>query len=88
MILPIKFQADWALLAQRKQDSINDSNIQENKKRIPHKYKEGDKVLLTKPGILRKMSTPRTGPYLVQQVFTNGTLLIKQGAVLQRVNLR
>jgi len=27
MILPIKFQADWALLAQRKQDSINDSNI-------------------------------------------------------------
>ena len=86
--MTIQFQADWALIAQQKQNSINNSNFKENKKRIKHVYKEGDKVLLNKPGILRKMSTPRTGPYLVQKVFTNGTVLLNQGTVSQRVNIR
>ena len=88
MILPITFKADWALIAQRKQEQINASNHFENKKRIKHDYKVGDKVLLTKPGLLRKLSTPRTGPYLVHQVFTNGTINIQKGAVIQRVNIR
>ena len=69
MILPIKFEADWALIEKRKQMSINNSNRQENKKRFPHTYAVGDKVLLTKPGILRKMSTPYSSPYIVQHVF-------------------
>ena len=88
MILPVKFNADWALIAQQKQNSINESNKKENKKRIPHEYKVGDQVLLTKPGILRKMSTPYSGPYEVQQVFPNGTLTIMREAVIQRVNIR
>ena len=88
MILPIKFNADWALIAQRRQERINYSNIYENKRRIQHDYKVGDKVLLAKPGILRKLATPRTGPYLVQQVFSNGTINIQKGAVIQRVNIR
>ena len=88
MILPIKFEADWALIEKRKQMSINNSNRQENKKRIPHTYAVGDKVLLTKPGILRKMSTPYSGPYIVQHVFSNGTINIQKGAVIQRVNIR
>ena len=88
MILPIKFHADWALITQRKQNLIDESNIRENKKRIDHTYKKGDQVLLTKPGLLRKLSTPRTGPYLVQQVFPNGTVTITKGVVTQRVNIR
>ena len=88
MILPIKFEADWALIQKQKQDSINNSNNKDNKKRIKHEYKIGDKVLLQKPGILRKMSTPYSGPYEVQQVFSNGTINITKGAVIQRVNIR
>ena len=34
MLLPIKFNADWALIERQKQLSINDSNRKENKKRI------------------------------------------------------
>ena len=45
-----------------------------NTKKIKHEYKIGDKVLLQKPGISRKMSTPYSGPYEVQQVFSNGTI--------------
>ena len=88
MILPIKFEADWALIEQQKQNSINNSNLQENKSRVPHEYKVGDKVLLQKPGLLRKMTTPYSGPYEVSHVFTNGTLSIIKGAVIQRVNIR
>ena len=88
MILPIKFAADWALIEKQKQQSINNSNKRENKNRIKHEYKVGDKVLMKKPGILRKMSTPYSGPYEVQQVFTNGTLSIRRGAIIQRVNIR
>ena len=71
-----------------KQLSNNQSNQKENRKRISHVYKTGDKVLLHKPGILHKMSTPYSGPYEVQQVFPNGTMSIINGAVVQRVNIR
>ena len=88
MILPIKFQADWALITKQKQYMINKLNEAENRKRIKHEYKPGDKVLLRKPGMQRKLSTPYTGPHEVQRVFPNGTVTIMKGAVIQRVNIR
>ena len=88
MILPIKFKADWALITQQKQETINKSNRAENKKRIPHEYNIKDKVLLEKPGKLCQMSTPRTGPYRILRVFTNGTIIIDKGSFHQRVNMR
>ena len=64
------------------------SNARENSARLRHEYKVGEKVLLTKPGILSKLSTPREGPYLVRAVHTNGTLHIKRGAITEHLNLR
>jgi hypothetical protein len=59
-----------------KQDIINKSNQKENNKksRIPYEYKVGDQVLLETPGILRKLSTPRTRPYPVRNVYKNGSI--------------
>lgn len=88
MILPVKFNVDWALIAQRKQTIINKSNEAENRKRIAYDYTVGEKVLLQEPGLLPKLATPRTGPYEVVQVHTNGTVVLRKGAVLQRVNIR
>ena len=68
MLLPINAKADWALIAQRKQDATNKSNKRENDKRMQHKHERGDKVLLTKPGINPKMSAPRTGPCAASNV--------------------
>ena len=65
MILPIQFKADWGAIALRKQNLINQSNKRENRTRIAHNYKIGDHVLLERPGIINKMSRPRTGPYEV-----------------------
>jgi hypothetical protein len=72
----------------RKQDIINKSNQNKNKSRIPYEYKVGDQVLVETPGILRKLSTPRKGPYPVTNVYNNGTIRIQKGIVSERVNIR
>ena len=88
MVLPIRFQADWARIKLRKQEVIDESNARENKKRIKHEYRVGDKVLIEKPGIIRKMSTPHEGPYPVTKVYTNGTVRIRRGSVNEQINIR
>jgi hypothetical protein len=81
MIHKIAFRANWNQVQKRKQDIINKSNQKENKNnsQIPYEYKVRDQVLLETPGILRKLSTPRTGPYPVTNVYENGTIRIQKG---------
>ena len=88
MIHNIAFKANWNRIQKRKQDLIYKSNNKENKSRIPYEYKVGDQVLLETPGILRKLSTSRTGPYPVTKVYNNGTIQIQRGIVSERVNIR
>ena len=88
MFLPVKFTAHWEQIKQRRQVEIARNNHRENKNRIPYNYKVGQKVTLDKPGILRKMTLPRAGPYEVTAVYTNGTIKIRRGAVIERVNIR
>jgi hypothetical protein len=88
MILPIEFQTNWALISQRQRNALTRNNARENAKRIAHNYRIGDKVLLTVPGIRRKLSSPREGPFEVIATYTNGTVRIQRGAVSQRVNIR
>jgi hypothetical protein len=88
MLLPIKFKANWAEIKARRQDEIRRNNEQENKGRKSYDYKVGDRILLTDARKRSKLSPPREGPYLVEQVFTNGTILIRRGAVSERVNIR
>jgi hypothetical protein len=66
----IAFTANWDQIQKIKQDIINKSNQKENmnSSQIPYEYKVGDQVLLETPGILRKSSTTRTGPYPVKNV--------------------
>jgi hypothetical protein len=45
-------------------------------------------VLLETPGILWKLSTPRTGPYPAIHVYNNGTVQIQKGIVSEQVNIR
>ena len=88
MFLPVQIVADWARIRQRKQKIIDASNKRENSKRIRHQYNVGDRVLLTTPGKLPKVRSPRTGPYDVVNVHDNGTVTIQNGPVQQRVNIR
>ena len=87
MVLPVSMHTDWARIAQQKQDIVNKSNAQENRSRIKHAHKVGDKVLLEKPGVTPKMSAPHAGLHTMQRVSTNVTVRIKDGTVTQRVNV-
>jgi transposase InsO family protein len=88
MLLPIQLKTDWARIRQRKQDIINANNKKENAKRIEHEYRVGEKVLLEKPGLISKLSAPRTGPYRITETYANGTVRIQRGIVNERVNIR
>ena len=82
-------KADWAVIAQRKQELINKSNMRENSKRINYNHKPGDKVMAELPGTNPKLSAPRTGPYVASNVNNNGTITINEdGAVTQPMNIR
>ena len=89
MLLPIRINADWDLIKQRKQEEIDRNNRRENRDRVDHTYKAGDKVYLRKEGIQRKLTAPRDGPFPVNKVYDNGTLDVKlSDSVRERVNLR
>jgi len=89
MLLDVKYKADWAGIRLRKQAMINKGVVRENKTRVPHLYTPGSKVLYTLPGIIPKMSQPRTGPWEVKQVFPkSGTVSIQRGSVTDTVNIR
>jgi len=88
MVLPLTFKADWARISMRKKQRVEENNARENRSRIAHEYKFGDKVLLKKTGHVPKLSKPMTGPYTVLAVNANGTVRIMKGVVEQTVNIR
>ncbi len=77
----------------RIQDAI-ENNKKENKKRLEHEYKVGDKVLLVlksyelrnNPKILP--STYSRGPFTIIEVIANGTVKIQCGAFEDTVSIR
>ena len=88
MILPIKMEANWERIRQRRQEATSADNARENKSRVPHVHKVGDKVACNKHGILRELTVPRTGPHEARRVCKNGTPRINRGAVSERANIR
>ena len=88
MLLPCQFNYNWVEIRMRQQKEMAHNNKHENKSRIPHEYSVGDKVTLDKPGIIRKLSTPKTGPFTIERVYNNGTIAIRKGPTLDRVSIR
>ena len=64
------------------------ANLRENKKRVDYDYQVDDQVYIVKDGIFRKMDCPKEGPFVITDVFTNGTVRIQRGAINERINIR
>ena len=89
MFLPISVDIDWEAIKNRKQLKINKSNERENSSRVPHQYNPNDLITLKKPGILRKLAIPRSGPYKVIRQNNNGSILIEKSPTdTETVNIR
>ena len=74
--------------ARNRQNMIDKTLLRENKKRVPHDYKVGDKVLklVYKPN---KLQPKAIGPYEIHTVHYNGTLTITLDANrVERINIR
>ena len=59
---------------------VNRDNNQEYKHRVDYDYKVRDKVILTNHTEY-KSETPYTGPCLISQCFTKGTVMLQYGAM-------
>ena len=87
MILDTQFTANWSQIALRKQELVYQNNKRENAKRIRWKYKVGDEVIILNTG-KRKLDRPHEGPYVINKVYSNGTIDIQKGSVEYRINIR
>jgi hypothetical protein len=48
ILLPVQFEADWALIHANKQRQIAKDNNRENRNRIEHEYRRGDEKFYQK----------------------------------------
>jgi predicted aspartyl protease len=83
------FHANWNYLSKRRYLQMMRDNERENQNRIQHIYKIGDVVMCRVPPIGRKKTEQvAQGPYIIKEVYENGTVLLDKGSVEDRVHIR
>jgi hypothetical protein len=92
-MLNVGFEADWQYIKDRKQKLIHTNNARENKNRIEHTYKVGDRVLLHEYKNRKYDGDRYSGPHVIEKVYDNGTVKLQQqtprgGVVSQTWNIR
>ena len=88
MLLPIPLLMDFNLLRQRRQAVVDENNRRANLRRRFKDYEVGDEVLilLENPA---KLDARAEGPFVIEQVHTNGTVSITRAPnIVERVNVR
>jgi ribosomal protein L21E len=78
-MLNVNFDANWQYIKERKQHLIKQNNQRENRTRVPHEYKVGDKVLVKQDPSRKHGDDRYKGPYEITQVYDNGTVKLLQG---------
>ena len=88
MLLNIPLIADFQLLRDKRQVLIDEQLMRANRSRISHDYQPGEEILILtyKP---TKLQERASGPFVIEQVHTNGTVTIRRNAhVTERINIR
>jgi hypothetical protein len=89
MLLPIPVLANIQVLQQRRQLKVNQELFRQNQRRRYKDYQVGDQVKIVQEGIKRKLDPNATGPYVITEVHTNGTVVIQRRPhVFERINIR
>lgn len=88
MLLPLPVLADYEMIKQQRQTTIDQSAARANAKRNFRDYQIGDEVLVktARPYSLQERAG---GPYIVRATHVNGTVTIERSPnVLERINIR
>ena len=91
MLLDMTYETNWEGLRVKQQNKINKSNIRENLRRYKYDYEIGDKIVIKRDvndDIIRAMDYVNAGPYVINKVYTNGTIRIQRGNNSERINIR
>ena len=87
-ILNVQHNIDWTVIKNHKDKLIKQNNRRENSKRMPHKYRVRDKILIKSDWSSKFQKDPYLGPYWVVSVNkNNGTLRYRKGPVEDSINL-
>ena len=87
-IINLTFDENWQLIRQRKQAAIHKNNQAENNKRLHHKYKVNDTVLVKNHQSTEFSQDAYNGPWKILEVQNNGTVKIEKGAITDIYNMR
>ena len=87
-VLPIQHQADWKYIQSKKRKLIELNNQRENKTRIPHEYKVGDMILVSRNKKSKHGDREKNGPFPIVQVNNNGTVRYDKGKYTDLINIR
>ena len=74
MIFNIASVIDWRVITAGKHQQVGIDNVQENARRVTHDYTIGDLVYVEITGIYRKLDYGKQGPYIITELFINGTV--------------
>ena len=88
MLFDVPYLADWTEIGRRRQKLVDRDTERKNRLRVDYDYTVGQKVTIKSDGILRKSEDKNTGPFVITQVHTNGTVRIQRGSVSERLNIR
>ena len=92
-LLNVSYEANWQFIKERKQKLIVQNDMRENKKRMPHVYHTGDKVMIKHDPNRKHGADKYTGPFTITKVYDNGTVKLSKeakngGAVFETWNIR
>ena len=78
---------NWRVSTAAKQRKVDIINVRENAKRVTHECAIGNQVYVEMTGIYRKLDYRKQGPYIITEVFKNGTFRVQLGQVNEHINI-
>jgi hypothetical protein len=90
MFFPIKYVPNWKAIKQSRKEQMKQGVTRANAKRHPHKYRQGDLVLIRHDmdgQVYPKMKRPTSGPYPILSI-RGSMLAIQRGPYSENINMR
>ena len=79
---------DWQVVTAVKQRKVDIDNVRENAKWVTHEYAIGNQFYVEMKCIYQKLDYNKQGPYIITELFTNGTVRVQRGQVNEHINIR
>ena len=79
---------DWEVVTAVKQRQVDIDNVRVNTKQVMHEYAIGNQVYVEITGIYQKLDYRKQGPYIITEVFTNGTVRFQRRQFNECINIR